>query len=52
MTKNRFAGRLAALLAVTVLASPAVAQSAAPAPSSNAMINLVRLLVEQGYDHA
>jgi len=45
--KSRWRGAGTLALAV-VLATPAGAQVAAPAPSSNAMINLVRLLVQQG----
>jgi hypothetical protein len=42
---KKFSGTFAVLAAATMLATPALA---ATAPSSNAMINLVRLLVAQG----
>lgn len=46
MTKFWFSGGSVAVLAMSMLASPVAAEVAAP--SQNAMINLVRLLVEQG----
>jgi hypothetical protein len=48
MTKNRLLRGGVAAVAMSFLAAPGFAETAAPAPSSNAMINLVRLLVAQG----